>query len=250
MERGYNEKMIRKQILSAREHSRNDLLEKEKQQMPEKKLTFNITYYPAFQNVRSIMEELHILITPNKEHKVFPDMPIVGFRNGKSLKDYLVRAKLSKLEESGRCEPCGEKTCLVCDSVSTTTTFTTEACQETFKIQKGPLNRDSEKVLCLLKCKVYGEVPYVGKAKTKFRHRFNNYKSKHRPFRKGNQKVPQQRFHTHYCLDGHSGIDDWDFVIFEQCETHEQLKERETFWQHRLKTFYPIGLNEKEEYLY
>ena len=51
MERGYNEKMIREQILSAREHSRNDLLEKEKQQMPEKKLTFNITYYPAFQNV-------------------------------------------------------------------------------------------------------------------------------------------------------------------------------------------------------
>ena len=32
MERGYNEKMIRKQILSAREYSRNDLLEKEKQQ--------------------------------------------------------------------------------------------------------------------------------------------------------------------------------------------------------------------------
>ena len=30
MERGYNEKMIRKQILRAREHSRNDLLEKEK----------------------------------------------------------------------------------------------------------------------------------------------------------------------------------------------------------------------------
>ena len=45
---GYNKKMIRKQILSAPEHSRNDLLEKEKQQMSEKKLTFNITYYPAF----------------------------------------------------------------------------------------------------------------------------------------------------------------------------------------------------------
>ena len=48
--------------------------------------------------------------------------------------------------------------------------------------------------------------------------------SKHRAFRKGNQKVPQKRFHAHYCLDGHSGIDDWNFVIFEQCETHEQLK--------------------------
>ena len=69
MERGYNEKMIRKQILSAREYSRNDLLEKEKQQTPEKKLTFNITYYPAFQHVRRIMKELHILLTPNKEHR-------------------------------------------------------------------------------------------------------------------------------------------------------------------------------------
>ena len=68
MEIGYNEKMIRKQIVSTREHSRNDLVEREKQQMSKKKLTFNITYHPAFQNVRSIMEELHILLTPNKEH--------------------------------------------------------------------------------------------------------------------------------------------------------------------------------------
>ena len=174
----------------------------------------------------------------------------VGFQNGKSIKHYLVRAKLLKLEESGRCEPCEEKICLVCDSISTTLTFTTEASQETFKIQKGPLNCYSEKVLYLLKCKVCSEVSYVEKAKTKICYRFNNYKSKHRAFRKGNQKVPQKRFHAPYCLDGHSGINDWDFVIFEQGETHEQLKERETFWQHRLKIFYPIGLNEKEEYFY
>ena len=95
-----------------------------------------------------------------------------------------------------------------------------------------------------------GEVPYDGKAKTKFWYRFNNYESKHRALRKGNRKTPQKRFHDHYCLDDHLGIDDWDFTLFEQCETHKQLKERETFWQHRLKTFYPLGLNEKEEYLH
>ena len=202
MERGYNEKMIR--------------------QMSEKKLLFNITCYPTFQNVRSIMEELHILLTPNKEHK---KVIRKGFRNGTSLKDYLLRAKLFR-----PCEPCGKKTCLVCESTSTTTTFTTETCQETSKIQKGLLICDSEKALYLLKCKACGEVPYVGKAKTKFCYRFNNYKSKHRAFRKGNQKVPQKRFHAHYCLDGHSGADDWNFVIFEQCETHEELKERGHFW--------------------
>ena len=174
MERGHNEKMIRNQILRAREHSRKDFLEREKPQMPEQKLTFNITYYPAFQNVSTVMEELHILLTPNKEHKkVFPNVPVIGFRNGRSRQVFWSKATLPKLNEGGRCEPCGEKTCLVRDSISTATTFTTEACQDTFKIQSGPLTCDSEKVLYLLKYKVCGEVPYVGKAKTKFRCRFN-----------------------------------------------------------------------------
>ena len=107
MERGYNEKVIRKQILNILE---NDLLEKKKLQMSERKLTFNIKHYPAFRNVRSIMEEPHKLLTPNKEHKkVFPDVSVVGFRNGRSLKDYLVIARLPKHVDSGRCEPCGKK---------------------------------------------------------------------------------------------------------------------------------------------
>ena len=101
-----------------------------------------------------------------------------------------------------------------------------------------------------MKGKVCGEAPYVGNAKTKFRYRFNNYKSKHQASRKRNRKIPQKRFHDHYCPDDHLGIDDWDFTLFEQCETHKQLKERDTFRHHRLKTFYSLGLNEKEEYLY
>ena len=62
-----NEEMIQKQILRAREHSRNDLREREKHQISEEKLVFNFTYYSAFQNVRNIMEELHILLISNKE---------------------------------------------------------------------------------------------------------------------------------------------------------------------------------------
>ena len=88
-------------------------------------------------------------------------------------------------------------------------TFTREICQEIFKIQKGPFNCDSQKVFCLLKCRVCGEVIYVGKTKTNFCYRFNIHKSKHRAFRKGNQGVPQKSFHAHYCLDGSSGTDVW-----------------------------------------
>ena len=54
---------------------------------------FNITYYPAFQNTKTNLEELQILLAPDNEHqKVFPHVPVVGFRNGKSLKDHLVKA--------------------------------------------------------------------------------------------------------------------------------------------------------------
>ena len=45
-------------------------------------------------------------------------------------------------------------------------------------------------------------------------------------------------------------IVDLDFTLFKKCKTHKQLKEKEIVWQHRLKTFYPLGHNEKEEYLY
>ena len=166
MERGYNKKMIRKQILRAQEHSRKDLLKREKAKTSKPRLTFNITYYPVFQNIRNILQELYLLLAPDKEYKkVFPDVPVVGFRNGKSHKDYLVRATLPKTNKTVGCEPCGKKTCLVCNSIRTTTPFTTEACGVVFKIQSGRLNCNSEKELYLLKCKVCGEARYVEKPK-------------------------------------------------------------------------------------
>ena len=83
-ERGYSERMVRTQILKARGESRDSLLERGNTKT-NTKLTFNITYYPAFQNVRSILEELQILLAPDKQHKkVFPEVPIVGFRNIKN----------------------------------------------------------------------------------------------------------------------------------------------------------------------
>ena len=55
---------------------------------PEQNLIFNISYYPAFQNVRIIIEELRILLTPNKEHKkVFPIVSVIeGFGLGRALR--------------------------------------------------------------------------------------------------------------------------------------------------------------------
>ena len=137
-----------------------------------------------------------------KEHNiVFLNVPVVWFKNGRSLLGYLVRAKVSKLEESGRYELYEKNHCFVCGSISITTTLTTETWQETFETQKGPLNCDFKKALHLVKYKLCDEFPDAGKGKTKFRYRYD--KRKHRTFRKENQKVPRKRFHNHCCLNVH-----------------------------------------------
>ena len=167
----------------------------------------------------------------------------------KSLRDHLVRVKLPNVEITGRSKSCGKGKCQVCDFICDTYTFSTKTCGETFKIQSGILNSNSQRVVYLLKCRICGETPFVGTVEIKFRARFNHCKSAHRSYRK-KCKVSQQRFHEHYGQHSHNGIHDWQFTLIEQCEIHEQLKERETFWQYRLKMFYLYGLNEKEEYLY
>ena len=123
----------------------------------------------------------------------------------------------------------------MCDHIITTNTFTTKAYRQVFKIQRRPHNCTSEKVIYFLRYKIRDDTPYVGKAETKFRPWFNNYKSKHRSFWKGKQNVPQKHYHSHYIQDCHRGIDDWEVILFEKCEI-ERLQEREMFWQHKSKT--------------
>ena len=51
------------------------------------RVTFNITYYPVFKNIGIVLEELHILLAPDEQHRnVFTDIPRICFKNGKSLK--------------------------------------------------------------------------------------------------------------------------------------------------------------------
>ena len=88
------------------------------------------------------------------------------------------------MDNAGGSEPCGKGTCQVCDHIITTTR---KARGEVFKIQSGPLNCNSEKVLYLLRCKICDDTPYVGKAKTKFHFRLNIYKKNSDLFEKENR---------------------------------------------------------------
>ena len=77
-------------------------------------LTFNVTYYPVFRHLRSQLNELNVILACDEDHKkVFPEVPIIGFKNNKNLKSHLVTAALLDIDEVGRCKPCGGTDLLV-----------------------------------------------------------------------------------------------------------------------------------------
>ena len=62
---------------------------------------------------------------------------------------------------------CGKRNCQVCQFIVNTDTFSLIIADETFKINKGPLNCNSKKIVYPSECKQCKN-PYVGKAQTKF----------------------------------------------------------------------------------
>ena len=70
-----------------------------------------MTYHPNFSNLKDTMSSLHQLLTTDQEHqKLFHEVPIIGFRRAKRLKDILVRAKVPQVQKNeGFCGPCKKR---------------------------------------------------------------------------------------------------------------------------------------------
>ena len=80
-DRGYNEKVVWKQILKARKFTKEDLLNQDSKTRRRNKLVFNFTYHPAYSKLEHILSNINLLLTPDAEHrKVFPEVSIVGFK--------------------------------------------------------------------------------------------------------------------------------------------------------------------------
>ena len=81
-----------------------------------------------------------------------------------------------------------------------------------------------------------------------FRSRFNNYESGTRKVSKVYPKkcnVYQEQFYLHFNSEGHNRMEDWKITISDKAENVLELRRRESYWQHRLDTFIPNGLNER-----
>lgn len=243
--RGYSDKLARTHILRARKFKRDDLLDQVRKKDSSRKLVLNLTY-PSYSKVKNILQNIHILLAPNQEHRdVYPSPPILDFKRGKNLKDMLVRAKLPAREKTvGRTERCGGKLFGVCEFVEETDSFFDKHSFNSHKIHGDKLNCNSTNLVYLVRCKTCA-IQYVGSTSTKFRIRLNNCKCYHQKYSSG-KPVIQASFHSHFKQPNHNGMEDWSFTFIDQAENLPSLRRKESFWQHKLNTFQPNGLNERD----
>ena len=130
--------MLRKEILQARAIPRDALLQKVNNLEKHNKLTFNLTYHPVFRDIRKILEELHVILPTDDGHKkVFPDVPLTGFKINKNLKAHLVKSQLPDLDEVGRSKQAGGKRlpCHLCENMKDTCTFKNKHLNEVRRIE-------------------------------------------------------------------------------------------------------------------
>ena len=120
----------------------------------------------------------------DREHsKVFENVPIVGFKKGKSLKVILVRAEVPPLKtEEGFCGRCNKPRCEICKHITKTHQFESSSTKRIYSIRPQSLNCVSENVVYLFACKTCHK-QCTGRTE-EFWSSFNIYRCWHRNFLK------------------------------------------------------------------
>ena len=192
---------------------------------------------------------------------------MISFKQPKSLKDHLVRAKIAKEQkEPNISKACnGRSDCRVCELVEVSDKFSNMNKTRTYEIRKGTLHCNSDHVVYLMTCQTC-EKQYVGSTTTAFRERLNNYKSQFRGYYKAKKKgsqieinkknIRQGKLFEHFISHGVKGFDSgkkkeedwsfWTFTFIDSSSNEEGLLQRESFWQYELDVFEPKGLNMRD----
>ena len=243
-DRGYDEGFVKEQVERVRNLDRQVLIEQDvgRNRGRGDRIPFVVSYHPALNGIRRTVGKLQPMLAVTEEHKrVFPEQPFVAFRRASNLKDSLVRAKLPPVEGGSvkGCFRCGKSRCQVCRFMSEGDRFVCHVTGKEYNIGSR-FDCDSSGVVYLLGCKVCG-MQYVGSTFTPFRNRFNNYKSSCRKFEKG-EMVGQADFYRHFELAGHHGfMEDVGVQVIDRLLGESRV--REGFWQFKLDSFAPKGLN-------
>ena len=195
---------------------------------------FLVTYHLSLNFLHNIIRDDTYLLYMNEDVKnLFIPGPMISFGRARKLSSYLVRVKLYPLHRKVGSRKCAKS---LCDYMSDTDTFTSNASGESFEINHH-LNCDDRCIINLLTCKQL-QKQYTWETTDDFRYTWSNYKSNFRKFDK-KQSCMQEHLYRRFSSPGHMGfLNDVSGTLIDKMVGSDS-KKREDYWMSTLKTMAP-----------
>ena len=238
-ERGYPKKLIAEKFQMAESKERKDLVNQaRKKKKFDGKTRLIFTYNAANPPLHMWLRECKKLLVKNEKAKQLGDNIQIGYKQPKNVQS-IVRSHSKSGGDPGPpnaevtgCSNC--KKCHACPILKEGRTFSSTNTQRTYRIMQN-VTCDSTFVIYLATCKKCGG-QYVGKTKNKFKQRHSGHK----------QEIKRQYggLGHHYGGTG-CGYENISIMVIEQVEigNHEELGDREIYWQNQLRAFVENGGN-------
>ena len=247
--RGYDGTTLDKDIERIEVKDRAALLNKVHKQASYTAPRLVLTFHPALSsNVFNILKHIqkYLVKSPNIATLFNRKPPKVTWRNAKSLREHLVRSKLNRRgrETNPGNMVCGDSRCRICPEGGNlqinTNTFMSSITEKIYRMN-NKFCCNSQSIVYLITCKTCNK-QYVGSTTTKFRLRFNNYKSLFNKYHDGERGMNQETLYEHFHREDHTGcFDQMLFQIIDHCDPNDQER-RESYWVFHLKP----GLNDSK----
>ena len=170
---GYSNKDINRNISKAKAIPRDQLLQYNNKPSGDR-IPLVTTYNPRATILRKIAKDLQpILEEDTATHTLFPNLPIIAFRQPPNLKNLLVKSKLTPDPPSGTF-PCNKSLCKTCTLISPNPILTTKEGQA--YTPKGQFTCNSTGVIYMIQCNKCPDTQYVGETGQTLRKRMNGHR--------------------------------------------------------------------------
>ena len=177
---GYTAKLIDSSFQRATNKDRNELLKRKTEDSTSDRVPLSVQYHPQHCKLQTIIRDLQPIISDDPYlSRVFPEPPMIVYRQPHNLKSILVRSCLPDImnetqQPEGSNKPCGRPRCQTCALINRDISITRE--NVTFNIS-GHYNCTSTNVVYLIRCKICSEQWYIGETKQPLHMRMNGHRS-------------------------------------------------------------------------
>jgi len=244
--RSYSHRIIENAIERAMEKPRKELLQNVEKEQSDR-ITFVLNFSPHLPSVSNILQKHYRTLTRNpRMKKLYPEPPMVAFKQESNLKKILCRAKVPRekhktsmrLQSQVGLKKCLQPRCKVCTLVDDSAVIrSTSDTTSTFTV-RGSYTCDSSSVIYKINCSKCN-VSYVGQTGRTLRKRIQE----HLDYVRLNREATG----CHFNLPGHD-LSHLHVQVLEQVSPPTRIlrETREQLWIQRLDTKVPRGLNRRD----